>query len=396
MKFTCDNMNHRMSNLNSRRLTATGDRGLTTAHRRLLAPGYSFCHSCCCRILLVVLIASLAGCAAKSAAPSNAALDPERQQHARSAVERGPVRATAEIRPPVARLSDEPTLTLSIESPEGVKIERPEFGATLGAGAFTIRDIRQPLPKIRDGRQTVEQILTLEPTRAGRLKIDPIRVAFTDGRPKGDGRRHELETEPLSIEITSALGERTPSLADLRPPAGPFDLADGAHLGRWLFVAAIVAAAAIGWWLRHRRHREIAVAEKVLSHEELANAELDRLVESGLAERDVKQFYVELTGIVRRYIEFATGVRAPEQTTEEFLREISRANTFGRDACAKLRDFLEAADLVKFAALRPGSDASAESVRRARTFIGLRSLPAIVNESEKQHGEERPATQKKR
>ena len=33
-------------------------------------------------------------------------------------------------------------------------------------------------------------------------------------------------------------------------------------------------------------------------------------------------YYMELTAVVRRYIERTTGVRAPEQTTEEFLHEV--------------------------------------------------------------------------
>jgi len=49
-----------------------------------------------------------------------------------------------------------------------------------------------------------------------------------------------------------------------------------------------------------------------------------KLAASGLMETDVKVYFVELTAIVRRYIERTTGIRAPEQTTEEFLCEIRR------------------------------------------------------------------------
>jgi len=43
------------------------------------------------------------------------------------------------------------------------------------------------------------------------------------------------------------------------------------------------------------------------------------------------------------------------------------------DECSRLRDFLESADLVKFAAHQPRADDIAESIRRARLFIGIRS-----------------------
>ena len=85
---------------------------------------------------------------------------------------------------------------------------------------------------------------------------------------------------------------------------------------------------------------------------------------------DVKLFYVELTAIVRRYIERTTGVHAPEQTTQEFLQEISRRKDFPAEQSRRLRSFLEAADLVKFAAYQPRDEDVEESFRRASAFVG--------------------------
>ena len=93
-------------------------------------------------------------------------------------------------------------------------------------------------------------------------------------------------------------------------------------------------------------------------------------------------YFVELTAIVRRYIERTTGIHAPEQTTEEFLREISRANTFGREENERLKDFLESADLVKFAAYRPRREDIQESFQRAEVFIGLRPQESAMQPKE--------------
>jgi hypothetical protein len=255
-------------------------------------------------------------------------------------------------------------------------VQKPPFGSNLGG--FVIRDFREPLPRISNGREVIQQIYKLEPTETGKLRIDPISVRFSDRRPSGDGRTHTIETEPLTVEVTSLVGDKAPSLGDLRPAAGPIGLPS--RLARWLWaIAAVVAAAlAAAWWLWRRSRRAKAASAVVLSPEELANMELDKLIESKLADRDVKQFYVEVTSIVRRYIERTTGVHAPEQTTEEFLREISRAQTFGRDECSRLRDFLESADLVKFAAHQPRGDDIAESIRRARLFVGANKKTAAL------------------
>jgi hypothetical protein len=107
-----------------------------------------------------------------------------------------------------------------------------------------------------------------------------------------------------------------------------------------------------------------------------------------IARGDPKEFYLELTMIVRRYIERSHGVRAPEQTTEEFLAAASWDPRFSREVLAKLREFLQAADLVKFAAHRPAPGAAERATDTARDYIETDSeLPARADVPA-----ERPAT----
>ena len=286
---------------------------------------------------------------------------------ARSVVERGPVRLTVEVTPGQPRLSDEPRLTLMIEAAAGVRIETPPFGDAVGD--FLIRDFHEPLPaSTDDGRQIIRQVYTMEPTRAGSLTIAPIAVHFQDGRPQGDGQRHTIESDAVKVEVSTILLDEAPSLAQLRPATGPLELKSSNRSAVWWILSglAMTAAAVFVIW---RRRRAIAT-EPVLTPRELAWRELDQLTAQRLADTDVKLYYVQLTGIVRRFIERSTGIRAPEQTTEEFLREIAGHDRFASDEQRRLREFLEAADLVKFAGFQPHPHDVEESFERARRFIG--------------------------
>jgi hypothetical protein len=326
-------------------------------------------------LLAVLLLAP--GCRHNATGPGPAAAPGERNP-ARSVVERGPVRLAVSVTPAKARLSDEPTLAVTISYEQGVKLRKPSFGGSISD--FIIRDFRDPpMPRIEGNRQILEQTYTLEPTRTGKIFILPIGVTFTDARPNGDGKEHTLESEGLTVEVASVAGTALPSLASLRPAAGPVALPQPISAATW-WLAAISAILAIvgGILLWRRRAAAKAIEAKPLSPRELAYLELERLLQEKLAERDVKLFYVELTGIVRRYIERTTGIRAPEQTTEEFLREINRSGTFADDEGRRLKAFLEAADLVKFAAYQPRSDDVQESFRRAKAFIGLAPLEAAA------------------
>ena len=131
-----------------------------------------------------------------------------------------------------------------------------------------------------------------------------------------------------------------------------------------------------------RRRTASKTAEPQLSPQELANRELRALISQKLSESDVKAFFVELTSIVRRYIERSTGVRAPEQTTEEFLREVNANNLFPHETNTRLGAFLESADLVKFAGYQPDQEGIKQGTHRAKQFIELKANAEALDEPE--------------
>lgn len=296
------------------------------------------------------------------------------KESVRSETIRGPVTLTVEITPDVVRLSDEPTLTLTIRSEPGVEVTKPPFGESVGE--FLIRDYHEPLPTTDGNINVTRQIYTLEPTHAGTLTVAPIAVRFHDRRTSGDGGEYVVESEALQIEVSTVVGDSAPSLEDLRPSVGPVHLPSGGPPGLVWIVTGLMAAviAALIWWRQHRRRK--ITQEPSLTPRQLAELELDRIISRRLSETDVKEFYVELTGVVRRYIERSTGIRAPEQTTEEFLREIVTNTVFSDDEQRQLQQFLESADLVKFAGHQPAREVAESSIVRAREFTQRNSEPS--------------------
>ena len=109
--------------------------------------------------------------------------------------------------------------------------------------------------------------------------------------------------------------------------------------------------------------------------EEIAHAALAQLLAENLTGRGlVKEFYLRLTGIVRQYVEDTTGIRAPEQTTEEFLRDMRSRAVFPPERSVRLAEFLEAADLVKYAGQRPEQGQLEQAITRAHEFVNLKPV----------------------
>jgi hypothetical protein len=316
--------------------------------------------------LTMFVLVAITGCDKPDVARDQASENPH---IARTKLERGPVIVSVEVSPEPARLSDEPTLTLTIDHEQGVEVELPPFGESISG--FIIRDFREPLPETRDQRQVIRQIYTLEPTTTGALQIDPISITFKDARPTGDGQPHTIETEALTLNVQSVVASEAPSLSDLEGFAAPVDLPPSRAWIGWSIGAAVIllsAGAAVAWLVAGRQIKSV---ESPLTPRELASRELDRLWRDEATRANVKIFYVRLTAIVRAYIEGTTGVHAPEQTTEEFLREIGAGERFSRDERQRLKEFLESADLVKFACFLPQSSDVQQAYDRARRFVGV-------------------------
>lgn len=116
-----------------------------------------------------------------------------------------------------------------------------------------------------------------------------------------------------------------------------------------------------------RRHRAIRAR---ISAYELAVRRLAALERGGAPEEpDLDGWFVELSAIVRRYLEERYHVRAPELTTEEFMQVARRAAGLSAEHRELLSAFLERCDRVKFAGYRPDPTESLATLKAARAFI---------------------------
>jgi hypothetical protein len=112
------------------------------------------------------------------------------------------------------------------------------------------------------------------------------------------------------------------------------------------------------------------VREHRMSPIERAWVELDRLLRKGLPGRGrYKDFYVELTMVVRRYVQRKYGVQAPHLTTEEFLRACGSDGRCGN--AASLGRFLASADMVKFAGVEATPEMADDATASARGYLTL-------------------------
>lgn len=327
---------------------------------------------------LLLLLLLLSGC---SRSTPTVGVDVGKDALSRVA-EKGPVRMTVRVSPPEPRLSDLVNLEIEVVAPEQIEIKAPTFGNAVGD--FLVRDYHEDLSgtSSESNERTRKFRYELEPVHSGTHLIKSIVIEFVDHRDLSEekGKVATIASDPIEVKVSTMLDNQVPDLGQLEDMLPPQPLEQDQRY--WWVWGLLLAIALLLTTFRFLRRRESRVAtERKRSPEEVAREALGALLAMDLPGRGLfKDFYVRLTGIVRVYIEETTGLRAPEQTTEEFLREMRTRATFSAERSIQLQEFLEAADMVKYAGQQPGSDQIELSIRRAQEFISGESNALSIRE----------------
>ena len=316
--------------------------------------------------------ALLAGCAQEERSGRPAAEDasvsagaPALPETLSSVTEEGPVRATVTLSPAAPRLGDALSLELVVTAEAGVILEMPEFGEALGR--FSILDFAPRRGADAEGATVARQRYTLQAPMSGRLRIPGLRLEYVDERDGGAGPYRELITDEIAFEVASVLPEGA-AVDALLPPRPALPEVRAGWWGRWwpaLLAFALLAGG--GAWAFAAWQRRAVERVRLTAHER-AMRRLRGLQTRGFPHADeADAWYVELSDIVRRYVEDRDAVRAPELTTEEFLVEARRS--FSGPHRDLLGAFLERCDRVKFARYSPEQQESRDAWSAARQFL---------------------------
>jgi hypothetical protein len=143
----------------------------------------------------------------------------------------------------------------------------------------------------------------------------------------------------------------------------------------WILAGLALVAIILGviWYIRKRRKNEPVFRLKprvVLSPQEKALQELEKLrVKKLWQSGKLKEYYTELTDILRVYIEDNFRVPAMEQTTSEIMDTLAALNEINQEPLSMLNQILSLADMVKFARGHPLPSENDQSLELGISFI---------------------------
>ena len=280
------------------------------------------------------------------------------------------------LSPPIVPFHKQATFTVVVEAPAGLNVKLPDMRDHFGKLAvYGILDHHSE--PVGEDRVRTTETYVLDPVHIRDHVIPPVEVTWGDGNviavPSPLFRVRELTPEELE-EAERFEGAVT---------GGP-GVAGPGYSGLWYSVlgVAVAAAALAGWFFYRRSHGTAPAAAPGKEAWEIAKERLAALAERRLPQLGKYDVYhVDLSSILRFYIEGRFQVHAPERTTPEFLGEISGKGYFNPEQEVFLARFLRLCDRVKFAQFRPDLEAMTVSFEEVERFVE-ETIPKVEPEEE--------------
>lgn len=201
----------------------------------------------------------------------------------------------------------------------------------------------------------------------------------------GDTSRHELLSESVYLKVRAVEVDTTRAIRDIRGPIqAPLTFAELVpYLAAVAILALIIGLIWYYLWRKRMNKPLFPVLTRPLGPPwEIALQNLVLLEEKKLWQNGkIKEYYSELTDILRHYLNQQHGIEAMEMITSEILSAYDLAG-LQADSRHLLAKTLEKADYAKFAKAIPQRSENELSMTQARQFIETTKPLPVENKAE--------------
>lgn len=226
---------------------------------------------------------------------------------------------------------------------------------------------------------TLNQTFTITSFDSGSYRIPSFEFNY---RLFKDSTNYSISTNELLLNVNTIPVDTTKVIKDIKPPLrAPLTFKELLpYIGIGIAIVAIILL--IIYYIRKRKKAEPIIkfkSVKLIPAHEIALQALQKLKDDKLWQNNkVKQYYIELTDIIRKYIEARFNVDALEMTTEEIVA-VFKSIDIDKELKTKLKNILILADLVKFAKAQPISNEHDICLGNAFDFVN-NTIPETIKE----------------
>lgn len=245
-------------------------------------------------------------------------------------------------------------------------VSMPVLSDTLVTGVEILNVSKPDTVSLGNDRIQINRDILVTSFDSGFYYIPPFRYILNNDT---------FATETLSLKVVPVEVDTTQAALDIKEvQEPPFVLLDYISDTALTIIGVIILLAliVIGYLYYRKRKKP---AEEALSPEDLlppherALRALETLKENKLWQNgQEKEYYTQLTDILREYIDDRFHINAMEMTSSQIL-SVLRSNKETKAVNTQLKQILEMADFVKFAKMRPLPDDNEAIMRDAISFV---------------------------
>ncbi len=264
-------------------------------------------------------------------------------------------------------MGDQVQLKLQSVQPQEAVVEFPIYGETLIPEIEIVSRTHKDTVFNNDGTIAVSQALTITSFKDSLFYIEPLPFVSN-----GD----TFFTEAIALNVIQPFEiDTTNAITDIKPIYKAPIWWRG--IIGWTLICLGIIGIGVGIYFLVRylqkhpkagKEAEINL-ELLRPAEEVALEKLNKVKEEKIWQQGrTKDYYTELTDIVREYIARRFNITAEEKTSAEILQEIKPLLT-DKELFTRLGNLLRLADLVKFAKWTTQPDENEISLRSAYIFV---------------------------
>ncbi len=265
------------------------------------------------------------------------------------------------------RVGDYINLYINVEHEDGMRIYTPMLKDT----ANKIEFISGPETKTeyKDGKKISKVKYVISRYDSGDVYIDPIPIEYTYG---SDTTKKIVYTNEIAFIVHTLDVDPQKGITDIKAPV-KISL-DWKTILLISLLITILIAAILYFLYRYKKNKkpkakpQIIIKKKPhqIALDELAQLEQKRLYQKGM----IKEYHSEITEIIRRYFEDRFFIPALEIPTSELLEKLRSTKAAG-PVYDLTKDFLNNADMVKFAKYIPLNNINEQMMIQAVKIVNL-------------------------
>jgi hypothetical protein len=276
------------------------------------------------------------------------------------------IEVTAEVDKSVITIGDRITYSLKIKRDKNLRIEQPGPAANLGM--FEIKDYKIHDPVQENGNIVEQYDYVISVFDTGKFVIPSFPVAFF---PSDTSHKYQIiQSEPIDITVESLLSAEDNDIKDIKPPLQiPVEYRRFILIGGGILLLIGIGAFLFYYYRRRKQGVPLFKREVIRPAHEIAFEAIDELLrKSYLEKQEFKQFFTELSDVLRHYLENRFFITAMEETTAELLESMQELELDDEDS-AKSKEVLDISDLVKFAKYEPQQQEIDDAIEMTKAFI---------------------------